>query len=187
MSLTTADSSAADASDAARLHLTGREATFAENDIIVSKTDARGVLTYVNDIFLEISGYTEDEMIGKPHNVIRHPHMPRCVFKLLWDTIRSGKEIFAYVVNRCKNGDHYWVLAHVTPTYGSDGQIIGFHSNRRVPTRKALAVIEPLYKTLLEEEQRLGAGRASVEASTKLLMDTLADKGMAYDRFVLSL
>lgn len=168
--------------------LTGREVTFAENDIIVSKTDARGVMTYVNDIFLDISGYTEAEMIGKPHSVIRHPHMPRCVFRLLWDTIKGGHEIFAYVVNRCKNGDHYWVLAHVTPTFDASGQIIGFHSNRRVPDRRALAVIEPLYRQLLAEEERLGGvGRAAVDASTKMLLDTLAAKNTSYDKFILSL
>lgn len=89
------------------LTLTGHERTFPEHEIIVSKTDPRGRMTYVNDIFLLVSGYAEDELIGEPHSKIRHPHMPRCVFKLLWDTILSGREIFAYVNNRAKSGDHY--------------------------------------------------------------------------------
>ena len=92
-----------------------------------------------------IAGYTEQEVLGKPHSLIRHPHMPRCVFKLLWDTIAGGDEIFAYVVNRCKNGDHYWVLAHVTPSRNTNGDIIGYHSNRRVPDRKIVeGTITPL-------------------------------------------
>lgn len=123
--------------------VTGREVKFNENEIIVSKTDTRGIMVYVNDVFLKISGYTEDEMLGKPHSAIRHPHMPKCVFKVLWDAIKSGNEVFAYVQNCCKNGDHYWVLAHVTPTLNDKGEVIGYHSSRRVPKREALAKVEP--------------------------------------------
>jgi PAS domain S-box-containing protein len=98
------------------VHLTGVERTFVENEIIVSKTDLKGRITYANDVFIKLAGFTETELLGQPHSIIRHPEMPRCVFKLLWDTIAEGGEIFAYVVNRSKNGDHYWVFAHVTPT-----------------------------------------------------------------------
>ena len=166
----------------------GREVTFAETEIIVSKTDPRGMITYVNDVFMDISGYSEDELIGKPHSLIRHPLMPRCVFKLLWDTVKSGKEIFAYVVNQCKNGDYYWVLAHVTPTIGENGEIIGYHSNRRTPSAQALAAIRPLYAQLVAQEEQQGHhGSAAVEASTRLLSKVLAEKGVSYDKFVLSL
>lgn len=166
----------------------GREVTFAETEIIVSKTDPRGIITYVNDVFMEISGYREEELIGKPHALIRHPLMPRCVFKLLWDTVKSGQEIFAYVVNRCKNGDYYWVLAHVTPTIGANGEVIGYHSNRRAPTAAALAAIKPLYAQLVAEEDRLGrVGSSAVQASSQALSNLLASKGVSYDKFVLSL
>ena len=104
--------------------LTGIERKFADDDIIVSKTDLKGRITYANQIFLEIAGYTEKEVLGQPHSMIRHPGMPRCVFKLLWQTIEAGHEIFAYVVNRAKNGDHYWVYAHVTPSFDSTGKIV---------------------------------------------------------------
>ena len=100
-----------------RTNLTGVERTFGEDEIIVSKTDLTGRITYANDVFLRISGYAEAEVLGQPHSIIRHPGTPRAVFSLLWRTIESGREIFAYVVNRAKNGDHYWVLAHVTPTF----------------------------------------------------------------------
>ena len=102
------------------MHLTGVERFFDKDEIIVSKTDLKGRMTYCNDVFLRIAGYTEQELLGQPHSIIRHPDMPRCVFKLLWDTIGAGKEIFAYVINRAKNGDHYWVLAHVTPSRDPD-------------------------------------------------------------------
>ena len=174
-------------SDGERLTLTGREQTFAADDIIVSKTDPKGILTYVNDVFIQISGYTEPELIGRPHSLIRHPQMPRSVFKLLWDTISSGNEIFAYVNNRCKNGDHYWVLAHVTPTFGPGNRLIGYHSNRRVPKPEALAVIRPLYQQLYDEELKHGNSRAGLEAGSKLLETVIKQTGKNYDEFILSL
>ena len=167
--------------------LTGVERRFKDDEIIVSKTDPKGILTYVNELFLSIAGYTQDEILGKPHSIIRHPHMPKCVFKLLWDQIRDGKEIFAYVVNRTKHGDHYWVLAHVTPSFDDARNIIGFHSNRRSPKREAVAAIEPLYKKLKEAEERASSPKEAVEASTQLLMNILKDKRIGYDEFILSL
>ena len=165
-----------------RTSLTGREQTFQENQIIVSKTDARGVLTYVNRVFIDISGYEEEELLGRPHSMIRHPHMPRCIFKLLWETIKKRQEIFAYVVNRCKNGDHYWVLAHVTPMLGANGEIVGYHSNRRVPRREPLAVIEPIYKDLLKIES--AGGTAAMEKAYETLMEKLQKQGLQYDQFI---
>jgi len=167
--------------------LTGREQTFESNEIIVSKTDLQGKITYCNDVFLRISGYRESELLGKPHSIIRHPAMPRTVFKLLWDTISRGEELFAYVVNRCKNGDHYWVLAHVTPDFDDCGKIIGYHSNRRVMEHRALAVIENLYTQLQDVENRHSDRKAGLEAATNLLTRILAEKGVTYEQFVLGL
>ena len=167
--------------------LTGVERTFPEGEIIVSKTDPRGRLTYVNDIFLQVSGYAQAELIGQPHSFIRHPDMPRCIFKLLWETIQSGREIFAYVNNRAKNGDHYWVLAHVTPNLDDAGAVQGFHSNRRVPTRRALAAIEPLYARLLAEERWHVDRKVGLDASATMLTSILTGQGVPYDKFVLGL
>ena len=165
----------------------GVERFFDEDEIIVSKTDTNGLITYANDVFIRVSGWTEAELIGAPHSISRHPGMPRCVFKLLWDTIAAGSEIFAYVVNMAKNGDHYWVLAHVTPTFGPAGRITGYHSNRRTARREAVAEIEPLYRTLLAEEAKHAGKREQVEASTKVLHGVLAGLGVPYDEFVWSL
>lgn len=165
----------------------GRERTFDEEEIIVSKTDRQGRITYANDVFLKISGYTEAEVLGQPHSLIRHPDMPRCVFKLLWDTLDSGLEIFAYVLNMASNGDHYWVLAHVTPTFAPSGEILGFHSNRRTPDRAALATIEPLYRDLLAEERKHTAKKDQIAQSSAALSSVLVKKGIPYDELIFSL
>jgi PAS domain S-box-containing protein len=165
----------------------GVERTFADDEIIVSKTDTKGILTYVNDLFIKVAVYPESELVGKPHNVIRHPDMPRAIFRLLWDTISDGREIFAYVMNMSGDGAHYWVLAHVTPTRGRNGQIVGYHSNRRTASRAALDQIQPLYRELVAEERKHSSARDAVEASTELLNKILADRGQTYEEFVWSL
>ena len=166
---------------------TGREVFFDDGEIIVSKTDLQGRITYANEVFVRVSGYSERELLGKPHNLIRHPHMPRAVFGLLWQTIAAGREIFAYVVNMARNGDHYWVLAHITPTFDAAGQVRNFHSNRRTPDRRAVDNIQDIYARLLAEEARHANPRQAIEASTALLSKLLSDAGKPYDEFVFSL
>jgi PAS domain S-box-containing protein len=167
--------------------LTGKERTFPEDEIIVSKTDPRGIITYVNDVFSMVSGYEEQEVLGKPHSIIRHPHMPRCVFKLLWDTLEAGNEIFAYVNNRARNGDNYWVFAHVTPCFDKAGRIISYHSSRRSPKKSALEKVIPLYNKLYEVEQGASDRKIGLETSFGAVLDLLKKEGISYDRFVLSL
>ena len=167
--------------------MTGVERHFSPDEIIVSKTDTKGRMTYANDVFLRISGYDEGELLGLPHSLIRHPDMPRCVFKLLWDFIESGREIFAYVLNRAKCGDHYWVFAHVTPSFDDSGRIIGYHSNRRVPRREALEKVIPVYKTLLDIENRHGGGNEGMSQAMAAMVSLLKEKGVDYDEFVFSL
>lgn len=167
--------------------VTGHEIRFGEDEVIVSKTEPDSRITYVNEVFMKVSGYSEEEVLGQPHNILRHPAMPRCVFKLLWDTIRSGSEIFAYVLNRASNGDHYWVFAHVTPTFDADGRIVNFHSNRRCPSRAAIAVVEELYAKLRAVEQAASDKNAGMQASTALLHKILEEAGMQYDEWVFSL
>ena len=167
--------------------LTGIESTFTDDEIIVSKTDDKGRITYANQVMLRVSKYTEEELIGKPQSIVRHPGMPRCVFKYLWDTIQSGNEVFAYIVNRCSDGDHYWVLAHVTPTFDASGRITGYHSNRRNPDRRAVAQIEELYNELLSVESRYSNPKEQWQASMPYLLQKLDEMGMTYDEFVWSL
>ncbi len=166
---------------------TGKERFFEPEEIIVSKTDVNGRLTYVNDVFLRVSDYTEKELIGQPHSLIRHPDMPRAVFRLLWETIQQGREIFAYVVNLTKHGDHYWVFAHVTPTFGMRGEIVGYHSNRRVPDGQALAAIQPLYRDMLRLEREHASKNDQIDASTRRLTAFLAEQNRSYEELMFSL
>lgn len=168
--------------------LTGKEVFFDDDEIIVSKTNLKGHITYCNDVFLRVAGYSEMEVLGQPHSFIRHPSMPRAVFKLLWDTLQSGREIFAYVINRSKTGDEYWVLAHVTPSRNGDGEITGYHSNRRVPDRQVLEQkIIPLYTALLAEENKHSNRKAGMNAAFDLLVETLNAAGLEYDEFIATL
>lgn len=157
-----------------------------ENDFIVSKTDLSGRITYCNEIFIEMSGYTEMELLGAQHNIVRHPDMPRAVFQLLWDTIKSGRECFAYVKNLCKDGGYYWVFANVTPDHDDRHQPIGYFSVRRKPKPEAIQAVSALYAEMLAAEARAGA-RDAIAASTALLNERLRRQGASYDEFILSL
>jgi|SRR5579863_1870513 len=162
------------------------ERFFPEDEIIVSKTDLKGRITYANHVFLEIAGYREAEILGQPHNIIRHPDMPRCVFRLLWDTLEAKQEIFAYVKNLAKTGDFYWVFAHVTPTFDERGRVTGYHSSRRVPERKQVDLFDGVYRQLLSIERQHADWRSGMEAAGGTLTEMIRAKGMEYDEFIFS-
>jgi len=116
---------------------TGVERPYPDGRLIVSRTDLNGVLTHVNDAFVEISGYTEDELIGKPQHILRHPDMPKAAYADLWKTVKEGKKWHGYVKNLCKDGSHYWVYATVVPNVRR-GQTVGYTSVRRKPSRSKI-------------------------------------------------
>jgi PAS domain S-box-containing protein len=165
---------------------TSVERLMREDDFIVSKTDLKGRITYGNRIFIEFSGYAESELLGTQHNIIRHPDMPRAVFKLLWDTIQNKRECNAYVKNMAKDGSFYWVFANVTPNYDREGNVIGYFSVRRKPKASGVKTANDLYRAMLEAERRAGA-KDAMAASTKILTDLLAEKGLSYDELVLAI
>ncbi len=165
----------------------GEERVFDSDRIIVSKTDLKGRITYVNRLFCSIADYTEDELIGRPHNIIRHTSMPRGIFEMLWGRLQAHKEIFAYVINSTKSGDYYWVLAHVTPSFDQSGQAVGYHSNRRAPRQSALDVIRPIYDQMLAIEAKPERRKDGIQASCQFLEQWLQDKGVNYDEFVFSI
>ena len=158
------------------------EKKLSSNEFIVSKTDKSGKLIYGNKIFIKISGYSENELLGKPHSILRHPEMPKIIFKYLWDRVKEKKEIFAYVKNMCKDGSYYWVLANVTVTLDGNGNVIDLHSVRRKPSSKSMQIIPDLYKQLLASERNGG-----MQASEKLLNTILNEKGESYDDFIFNL
>jgi PAS domain S-box-containing protein len=170
------------------VYLSGVERTFDPDEVIVTKTDLSGKMTYVNPTFLKLAGYSERECLGQQHNLIRHPDMPRAVFKLLWDTLQAGNEIFAYVNNRSINGDYYWVFAHVTPSRNAAGEIVGYHSNRRVPNKQVISEhIEPLYRQLLAREQAETSPKAGLEKSFQDVVDLLTETKLDFNQFMFSL
>ncbi len=131
--------------------VTGKEKTYGEERVIISTTDLKGIITYANDDFVEISGFSRDELIGKNHNIVRHPDMPPEAFKDLWDTIQGGKPWRGIVNNRCKNGDNYWVDAYVTPVYEGDS-LVGYQSVRTRPDRVDVNNANELYRKLREKK-----------------------------------
>ena len=118
------------------------------DDFLVSQTDEKGIILFANDDFCKIAGYTLEELVGKPHNVVRHPDMPKAAFKSLWETVKSGKVWDGYVKNRTKDGGYYWVYATVYPTYDEVSREKTYMSCRRKPSADEIAEAEALYKTL---------------------------------------
>lgn len=172
---------------ASHVRPSGRETFFPASGLIVSKTDLRGRITYANGLFCKIAGYREAELIGQPHSIIRHPDMPRSVFRLLWETIEARREIFAYVKNLARNGDHYWVFAHVTPSFNAKGEMAGYHSNRRVPDRRMLeTAIVPLYAEVLKAERGQANGKDAVDAGSRVLADFIVSQKVTYEELMFS-
>ncbi len=135
------------------LPVTSVEREFRDGETIVSKTDLKGVITYVNPYFCEMSGYTAQESVGQPHNFIRHPDMPSEAFADLWDTLKKGKPWSGMVKNRCKNGDFYWVEANVTPIR-ENGQTVGYLSVRSKPSRTQVEAAARVYQEIGEGKRK---------------------------------
>lgn len=153
-----------------------------ENDFIVSKTDTVGKITYCNQIFMSIAGYSESELMGKNHNIIRHPDMPKIAFKIAWDLIQNKKEFFGFVKNMTKTGAYYWVFANITPDVDKSQNIIGYTSVRRKPNTKAIETIIPIYQKLVEQERQGG-----INASQSFLDNFLNEQQTSYDELILAL
>ena len=147
-------------------------------DIIVSKGDEKGDITYANPIFFKLAGYTQAELLEKPHSLIRHPDMPKIIFKYLWDNLKAGNDVKAFVKNLRKDGGFYWVFAHVRVATNPDGSFRNYVSTRKAMSSSARAVIEPLYKELLAAEQSGG-----MEASLPVLEAFLKENGASLDTF----
>lgn len=142
---------------------------------ILSETDARGVIKYANDYFIELSGYPEEELIGQPHKIVRHPDMPKTVFKLLWDALKAGKEYKAIVKNRRKDGKYYWVYSEFKPLLNKNKEIRGFRSLRHPVPRKTLEKVEVIYKKLLDLETTKSQHEAEMFLELKLHNDGFHD------------
>ncbi|KIA97258.1 MULTISPECIES: PAS domain-containing protein [unclassified Flavobacterium] len=157
-----------------------REVDWNKTKVLLSKTDTKGTILYANEAFIDVSGYDEFELIGQPHNVIRHPDMPKVIFKFLWDNIRASKNIHAIIKNMSKTGRYYWVITDFKIIADSDGEIAGFFGTRKsVPEAIIVKFIEPLYKKLIHIEEASG-----VKASEEYLIGFLEERNKTYMEYV---
>ncbi len=150
----------------------GRERSFPAEQHLISATDTRGIITYCNDEFAEISGFTREELVGSPHNLVRHPDMPPAVFAHMWDYLKSGRSWMGIVKNRCKNGDHYWVSAYVTPIQES-GRVVGYESVRSKPNSEQVRRAEALYARLNQGRPAIGRGEAFAQLARFFVLPLL--------------
>jgi len=140
-----------------------KEIILSSVDIVVSQSDLDGFIIYANPIFYKIAGYSYAKLIGENHNIIRHPDMPKAIFKILWKQLKNKQEVYSFIKNKSKDNKLYWVFAHIRPSLNKDGTIRNYISTRRAISNKAKNIIEPLYKNMLSIEKKNG-----VEASEEL-------------------
>jgi PAS domain S-box-containing protein len=157
-----------------------REVDWNKTKVLLSKTDTKGTILYANEAFIDVSGYDEFELIGQPHNVIRHPDMPKVIFKFLWDSIKANQNIHAIIKNMSKTGRYYWVITDFKIISDSDGEIVGYFGTRKsVPEEIIIKFIEPLYKKLLHIEEASG-----IHASEEYLVGFLEERNKSYMEYV---
>ena len=150
-----------------------------KDDVLISVTDPKGIITDANDIFVKISGYSKEELVGANHNLIRHPDMPRVMFKVVWDHIKDRENIMAVVKNLRKDGKYYWVITDFVTQVDEDRNIVSYTAYRRAAKDCVLKTIEPMYKALKAIEDFAG-----MEAAEHFLMDFLERRRESYDDFV---
>lgn len=156
-----------------------KEVTWDKTLTLMSKTDPKGVIEYVSDTFVEVSGYDDSELMGQPHSIIRHPDMPKIIFKRLWHRIQKGKNMHAIVKNLAKSGRYYWVITDFQVKFDDEGNIESYVGTRKAAPENMLKVIKPLYQRLLQLEKISG-----LEASEKYFHGYLEEKEKNYDSFL---
>ncbi len=156
-----------------------KEIKFSKKQFIVSRTDINGKITFINKNFSEISKYTEAELIGTPHNVLRHPDMPRAIFYLVWQNLLAGNKISGVIKNLAKDGCYYWVITDFEPKFNSNGQITALTAFRRSAPQDVIDTAEELYATMLAIEKKHG-----MEKSLAYLEGFLEENEMNYHEFI---
>ncbi len=148
------------------------------DDLIISKTDKEGVIKYANDTMLRITDSKIEDLVGHPHNISRHPDMPKTVFKMMWQTLEKGKDFHGFVKNLTKDGSFYWTYAFITPDLSKNGNLDGYHSERRAPNPKAIIEIACIYQQLRAKENLIGIDEAIVWFKQEVL------KGKSYSTYI---
>jgi PAS domain S-box-containing protein len=153
-----------------------KEVSWDKTKTIMSKTDLYGTIEYANEVFVDVCGYEDYELMAQPHNIIRHPDMPKIVFKVLWENIQKGNQFHGIVKNLAKSGRYYWVITNFEYSRDENGDIVNYIARRKaVPQDVITKHIEPLYKKLLQIEQASG-----INASEKYLIGYLEELGLSY-------
>jgi len=156
-----------------------KERKLSSEDILVSKTDVGGRITYGNDTFIEVSGYSKEELVGQPHNIIRHPDMPKAIFYIMWQSIKKGQNIMAVVKNLTKDGKFYWVTTDFDIQRNRDGAIRNYIAFREPTPRKVIKEVEKLYEIILDIEKKKGE-----KQSIEYLGTFLEEKNMTYNEYI---
>jgi len=155
------------------------EIKFSKKKFIVSKTDINGIITFANKNFCDVSGYSEEELIGVPHNILRHPDMPRAIFFLVWSSLLKGEPVSGVVKNLAKGGKYYWVITDFDIKKDTQGEIKSLTAFRRAAPQNVIDVVEELYESMLNIEKRHG-----IEGSLAYLEAYLDEKEMNYEEFL---
>jgi len=155
------------------------EIKFSKKKFIVSKTDINGIIIFTNKNFSEVSGYTQEELIGEPHNILRHPDMPQAVFYLVWQSLLAGKSISGVVKNLAKSGKYYWVIADLEPKFDEYGEIKALTAFRRAAPQNVIDATEELYAAMLSIEKKHG-----MERSIAYLEGFLEEHNLTYEEFI---
>ena len=156
------------------MHVTNRERKYSHDVRLISTTDLHGNITYANPEFCEIAGFTLEELVGRPHNIVRHPDMPPAAFGDLWGHAKDTKPWMGMVKNRCKNGDHYWVKAYVTPLFGKNGEKVGYQSVRTRPTDEQIQRAETVYKKLNTKKVKINDGSILGRVQVAFILSLIA-------------
>ncbi|WP_440120522.1 PAS domain-containing protein [Tenacibaculum sp. Ill] len=164
-------------------HIIDEEVQWDKTKTIVSKTDVYGTILYANDVFSNTCEYSTIELVGEPHNIIRHPDMPKVAFKVLWDALKKGENFHAIVKNLTRTGRYYWVITDFTIDKDEDGKIVGYTARRKAVPDGVVKKIEPIYKTLLDIEKLKG------EKASEMYFDAYLKEevGKTYNEFVVDL
>ncbi|MBP4137619.1 MULTISPECIES: PAS domain-containing protein [Flavobacterium] len=157
-----------------------KEVSWDKTQVIMSKTNAFGIIEYANEVFIDVCGYEDYELMGQPHNIIRHPDMPKVIFKVLWENLKNGKNFHAIVKNLAKSGRYYWVITDFEISRDENDVIVNYFGRRQAVPQEVIALhIEPLYKKLLQIEAASG-----VEFSEKYLIGFLEEKKRSYVEYI---
>ncbi|MBL1320475.1 MAG: PAS domain-containing protein [Methylophaga sp.] len=163
---------------------TSEEIKLKENDFITSKTDLKGKITYCNESFIYFSGYEEADLIGQPHNIIRHPDMPRAVYRMMWENLQKQQEFFGIIKNLSKNGAYYWTFANVSSSFDEKGKPIGYYSVRRHASPQIINLLTPIYKEMVAEEGKHNNSNQAMDTSIQILNDLISDQQQSYSEFI---